>query len=216
MNIGIIGSGNVGKTLAKGFVGKGYGIILGTRDPQKPDLHAWHAGMPNGISLGSFSDAAFLGDVIILATHWENGATENAIHLADPRHLRDKVVLDTTNPLSFRNGTLTLDIGTNNSGGEMVQAWLPQSFVVKAFNIVGAELMINPQLQEGIPDMFIAGNHDNAKATATKLIQEFGWNVIDLGGIEQSRLLEAIAMAWIVYAQRHGWSRTHAFKLLKK
>ncbi|MBI4670535.1 MAG: NAD(P)-binding domain-containing protein [Chloroflexi bacterium] len=216
MNIGILGSGGVGKTLAKGFVQKGYGVILGTRDPQKPELRAWLANMPKGISLGSFADAAFLGDVIIVATHWENGATENALRLADPQNFASKVVLDTTNPVKFQNGQLTLDLAQTDSAGEMVQHWLPKARVVKAFNIVGAETMIHPQLQDGTADMFIAGDDADAKATATKLLQEFGWGVIDLGGIAQARWLEALALIWIVYAQRNGWTRTHAFKLLRK
>ena len=216
MNIGILGSGSVGKALAKGFAQKGYGVVIGTRDPQKPDLRTWLSGMQKNVSVGSFADAAFLGDVLILATHWDDGATENAIRLADARNFQGKVVLDATNPLTRRGDALVLEVGTTDSAGEMVQRWLPGAYVVKAFNITGAETMIQPQLQDGTADMFIAGNDENAKATATKLIREFGWGVVDLGGIENSRWLEGMAMVWIVYARRNNWTRSHAFKLLKQ
>lgn len=216
MNIGILGSGSVGKILAQGFAQKGYGVIMGTRDPHKPELRAWWATMPKNVSLGSFADAAFLGDVLILATHWDGGATENAIRLADARNFQGKVVLDTTNPLTRRGDALVPEVGTTDSAGEMVQRWLPGAYVVKAFNLTGAETMIQPQLRDGTADMFIAGNDENAKVTATKLIQEFGWGVVDLGGIENARWLEGMAMVWIVYARRNNWTRTHAFKLLKQ
>jgi predicted dinucleotide-binding enzyme len=63
--------------------------------------------------------------------------------------------------------------------------------------------------------MFIAGNDADAKAAVTKILQEFGWPVIDLGGIREARLLEPFAMLWVRYGiLNKNWS--HAFKLLKK
>ena len=63
--------------------------------------------------------------------------------------------------------------------------------MVKGFNIVQADVMINPRLTGDEPDMFIAGDNDEAKHTVTQLLREFGWPVIDLGGIESARWLEA-------------------------
>lgn len=215
MNIGIIGSGSVGKTLAKGFAEKGYGVILGTRDPQNPRLRAWHETVPDNVSVGSYADAAYLGEVIIVATPWADGATENALRLAEPRHMQGKVILDATNPLKYENGALSLAVGWSDSGGEMVQRWLPDARVVKVFNIVGANTMTAPQLEQGTADMFIAGDDAEAKATVTKLLHEFGWGVVDAGDLSKARLLEPLALLWIDYA-RANQSRTHAFKLLKK
>ena len=76
--------------------------------------------------------------------------------------------------------------------------------------------MIKPDFPCGPPTMFICGNSEDAKRTITEtLTKPFGWETIDLGGIDQSRLLEPLAMIWINYYIRTG-SGNHAFKLLKK
>jgi len=108
-----------------------------------------------------------------------------------------------------------LVIGHTNSAGEEIQRWLADSFVVKAFNAVGLEHMVNPQFPGGPPDMFICGNDAQAKQTVTDILHSFGWPVIDLGGIELSRYLEPLAMIWIVQTVNTG-NRNHAFKLLRK
>ncbi len=95
-----------------------------------------------------------------------------------------------------------------------MQRLLPQSKVVKAFNTVGAGLMVRPQLAGGQPDMFIAGNDEAAKRDVARVLEGFGWRrPLDLGDIAASRLLEPIAMAWITYGVRNNhW--THAFSVL--
>ena len=87
--------------------------------------------------------------------------------------------------------------------------------MVKALNIVLADVMVNPGLTGGEPDMFIAGDSEEAKQTVTALLAEFGWPVIDLGGIESARWLEALSLAWVVYSHRSGKTH-HAFKLIGK
>jgi hypothetical protein len=125
------------------------------------------------------------------------------------------VLIDATNPLNFGPSGPTLAIGHTDSAGEQVQRWLPRTHVVKAFNIVGNAHMFRPSFPDGQPDMFIAGNDAAAKATVEKILTEFGWGTIDLGGIEASRYLEPLAMVWITYYFR---TRTynHALKLLRK
>ncbi|MBP1768740.1 MAG: putative oxidoreductase, coenzyme F420-dependent [Candidatus Aminicenantes bacterium] len=163
--------------------------------------------------LGSFAEAAAFGEMAVLATLWIG--TENAIKLAGPQNLAGKIVIDTTNPLDFSAGAPRLSIGHVDSAGERVQRWLPQSKVVKAFNHVGNAHFINPRFPDGPPTMFICGNDEGAKKTMTGLLEVFGWSVIDLGGIEGSRLLEPLAMLWITYGFRtNTWS--HAFKLLRR
>jgi predicted dinucleotide-binding enzyme len=74
--------------------------------------------------------------------------------------------------------------------------------------------MVQPKLPDGVPDMFIAGNDDSAKAEVKVLLRAFGWReAIDLGDITASRLLEPLAMIWISYGFRNNyWS--HGFSLL--
>ena len=83
---------------------------------------------------------------------------------------------------------------------------------MKAPNIVLAEVMVDPSLTAGQPDIFIAGNDEDAKQMVTELVHEFGWPVIDLGDIENARWLEALSLLWVVYSHRFGTTH-HAFKL---
>ena len=132
-------------------------------------------------------------------------------------HIKNKIIIDVTNPLDFSQGVPPkFAVTHNNSAGEIIQKWLPDSKVVKAFNTISAYIMINPKLEEGNPDLVIAGNDEAAKETVSEIAKAFGWqNVIDLGDISQSYLLEAFAMMWIIYGFKHNhW--THAFKLLMK
>lgn len=213
MNIGIIGSGRVGQALAQGFVAQGHHVMLGTRNPEKVELREW--AQSHNIEVGTLPAAATFGEVLVVATPWANGATENAVQLADPKNFVGKTVIDTTNPLVTQNGKLQLALGWNTSAAEMIQSWLPGAHVVKAFNIVGAETMTDAQRTEGTPDLLIAGDDADAKNTVATLARAFGWDVIDAGALDRARLLESLGLLWVDYA-RTNKIRTHAFKLLKK
>lgn len=211
--IGILGTGNVGQVLASGFAALGHDVKLGARDAKNEKAAAWVAKTGAHASAGTFADAAKFGDVIILATLW--AGTKNALDLAGPDNLAGKVVIDAANPLDFSKGAPTLAIGHTDSGGESVQRWLPKARVVKAFNIVGNQHMVNPSFPGGKPDLFIAGNDEAAKKTVTELAAELGWPTIDVGGIEGSRYLEPLAMLWIGHFIKYG-NGDHAFALLRK
>jgi predicted dinucleotide-binding enzyme len=75
--------------------------------------------------------------------------------------------------------------------------------------------MFRPDVPGGPPDMFICGNDANAKARVGRILEDFGWSIVDVGGIECSRYLEAMCMVWVLAAMRAGtWHQ--AFKLLRK
>jgi predicted dinucleotide-binding enzyme len=96
--------------------------------------------------------------------------------MAGPERFRGKVLIDTTNPLDFSGGMPPkLAVSGNDSGGERVQRLLPDAFVVKAFNTVGNAFMFRPEFPGGPPDMFICGNHDDAKAKVAGILEDFGW-----------------------------------------
>lgn len=210
--IGILGSGDVGKALGKGFAALGHEVMIGSRDPSK--LAQWQQEVGVHARLGVFQEAAQFGDVIILATLWSG--TEHALELAGHANLKGKVLIDATNPLLFEPNSLPkLALGHTDSGGEQVQRWLPGTRVVKCFNSVGNAHMFKPDFPHGPPTMFLAGNDADAKATVVKICQDFGWETLDAGGIEASRLLEPLCILWVSYGIRSGgWN--HAFKLLKK
>jgi predicted dinucleotide-binding enzyme len=215
MNIGIIGSGSVAQHLGFGLIQAGNVVKLGTRNPRKLDDWLERAGKM--ASVGSFEEAAKFGELVIIATLWRDGATRNAINQAGVDNLAGKVVMDVTNPLisGGEKKPPTLALGYPDSAGKTIQEWIPQSRVVKAFNIITAQYMANPHLKQGTPDMFIAGNDPSGKKVIMDIAVQWGWNIHDIGGIEQSYLLEAFAMLWIRYGFINGtWK--HAFKLLKE
>ena len=212
MKIGILGSGEVGQKLADGLVAIGHTVKIGTRSPEK--MSDWAAKYGGKALVGSFSDAASFGEIAVLATSWEG--TSGALQLAGETNFAGKVVIDVTNPLDFSKGVPPrLAVGHDDSGGETMQRLLPGARVVKAFNIVGNPHMFRPDFPGGPPTMFICGNDINAKKQAAEILDAFGWETIDIGEIELSRLLEPFAMLWIMYYFKTG-NGNHAFKLLRK
>lgn len=212
MKVAILGTGNVGQTLGKGFAALGHHVIVGTRDPNGESARKAVAAIGTADAM-TFANAAGAADIAVLATAWN--ATE-AVARATATGLAGKLVIDAVNALDadFAKGQVALALPGTTSVGEMVQGWMPAAHVVKAFNTVGFPAMVKPRYAEGRPSMFIAGNDADAKHQTSALLAEFGWDAVDMGGIEASRLLEALTPLWIVHALRTGtW--THAFKLLK-
>jgi len=212
IKVGILGSGDVGKALARGFLGLGHEVRIGSREPEK--LREFAASAGERASIGTFAETAEFGDILVLATL--GTGTESAVDLAGHQHFDGKVVIDATNPLDFSGGMPPrLFVGHTDSLGERVQRKLPKARVVKAFNTVGNALMVNPDLAGGPPDMFIAGNDEDAKKIVSQICHHFGWGVADIGGIEASRHLEPMCMVWVLYGVKTGtWM--HAFRLLRK
>lgn len=215
MKVGVLGSGDVAKALGSGFITLGHEVRLGSRAPDNPKTVAWAKGTNGKGSTGTFSDAASFGDALVLATL--GVATGEAIRLAGPAHFAGKVVIDATNPLAFSaQGAPSLAIGHTTSGGEENQKALPGARVVKAFNIVGNSSMFRPNFPGGPPTMYICGNDAAAKKQVESLLHDFGWpSVVDLGGIEGSRELEALCILWVKSAiALHDFNV--AFRLLRK
>ena len=213
MKIGILGTGDVGRTLGNGFIALGHEVKMGSRDAHNEKAVAWASTSGINASTGTFADAVKFGDVIVLALSW--AGAENAIQLAGAENFAGKVVIDAINPLVFTPKGLELAVGHTDSAGEQVQRWLLSAHVVKAFNTVGYAHMFKPDFPGGPPDMFICGNDAGAKRTVTDILKDFGWPAIDIGGIEGSRLLETLCVLWVGYAMSSG-STNHAFKLLRK
>ena len=216
MKIGIIGSGDVGRKLADGFIELGHHVKIGSRDPNQSKITDWiNKHDKEKASSGTFAETASFGELIALATLWEG--TADAIQLSNSKNLTNKIVIDVTNPLDFSKGIPpTLAVGHTDSGGETVQRLLPDSKVVKAFNIVGNPHMVHPDFPDGRPTMFICGNDEASKKIVTDdILSKFGWETIDIGGIEGSRVLEPLALLWILQYFKTG-NGNHAFKLLLK
>jgi 8-hydroxy-5-deazaflavin:NADPH oxidoreductase len=209
MKVGILGSGDVGKTLAAGFLKHGHAVTIGTRTPGK--LAEWGEKNPRG-KIGSFEDAAKSAELIVLAV--KGAIAKDALLGAGIDNLNGKIVIDATNPIADAppvNGVLSFFTDLNESLMERLQAEFQGARFVKAFNSVGAGCMVNPQFT-GTPTMFICGNDDVAKKAVSGILAQFGWETADMGKVEAARAIEPLCMLWCIPGfLRNDWF--HAFKL---
>jgi predicted dinucleotide-binding enzyme len=212
MKIGIIGSGQVGQVLAKGFKNEGHDVVLGTRDISKPEAVKYNE--ETGIAIGTFENAATHGEVLVLAV--KGSVAEEALALAGYENIAGKVVIDATNPtapLPPTNGVLHFFTTLEESLMEQLQKLVPDAKFVKAFNSVGNAGMYKPALKD-TPTMFICGNDDGAKQIVTQLLESFGWETADMGKVEAARAIEPLCILWCILGfTKNEWG--HAFKLLK-
>ena len=211
MNIGILGSGDVAKTLGAGFLKHGHAVTLGTRDVKK--LADWQATHPAS-KVGSFAQAAAFGEVVVLAVKGE--AALDVLRLAGGPALAGKVVIDATNPIAPAppvNGVLKFFTSLDESLMERLQRAYPAARFVKAFSSVGNAGMVNPRYAGGRPTMFICGNDAAAKQTVAGVLDQFGWETLDMGAVEGARAIEPLCILWCIPGfLRNEW--THAFKVL--
>jgi hypothetical protein len=184
----MMGTRNVADTLAR------------TQPDQygRPGFSSWRQAHP-AVQLGTFAEAAGHGEVVINAT---NGAASlDALHLAGEANLRDKILIDLSNPLVFSAGMPPyLAVCNTDSLGEQIQRTFPRAKVVKTLNTVTAPLMVNPALvANGDHTLFLSGNDQAAKAQVKSWLQEwFGWrDVIDLGDITSARAAEMYLPIWL-------------------
>ena len=209
--IGILGSGQVAKVLASGFLTHGFEVMVGTRNPDK--LADWK-NKNTRAALGSFEETARFGGIIVLAI---KGTVAESLVNTLGKDLEGKTVLDTTNPITPdapENGVLKYFTSLNNSLMERLQSIVPTANFVKAFCCVGSALMVNPSLPGGRATMFICGNNEEAKKEARGILDLFGWDVEDMGKVEAARAIEPLCMLWCIPGFLHNqWK--HAFKLVK-
>lgn len=212
MKIGILGSGDVAKVLASGFLKHGHTVTMGTRTPAK--LADWSKHNPKG-RLADFAGAAQAGEVVILAV--KGTAAAEALRSAGAANLAGKPVIDATNPIADAppdSGVLRFFTSLDESLMERLQREFPGAFFVKAFNSVGNACMVNPQFKGGKPTMFICGNNEAAKRTVCGILDQFGWEYADMGKAESARAIEPLCILWCIPGfLRNDW--VHAFKLLR-
>lgn len=213
VKVGILGSGDVGKVLAKGFLKNGYQVAIGSDHPEK--LTEFKRENPE-METATFEQAAQSGDIVVVCV---KGTVAEKIVEKVKRHLTGKTVIDTTNPISDappQNGVLKYFTSLEESLMERLQTIAPDAQFVKAFNSIGSALMVNPEFGDDTkPTMFICGNNDDAKKKVHEILEKFGFEVEDMGKVESARAIEPLCILWCIPGfLRNEWS--HAFKLLKK
>jgi predicted dinucleotide-binding enzyme len=205
MKIAILGTGDVGSNLATKIVDLGHEVRMGSRTPAK--AKDWAKSYGSNASGGSFADAASFGEIVFNCT--SGAGSLEALKLAGAENLGGKILIDVSNPLDFSKGMPpTLTVSNTDSLGEQIQREFPSARVVKALNMVGHDLHVNPGLVKGEHDLFICGNDDVAKGKVTEILTHwFGWkSVIDLGGISASRGMEMYLPLWVTIAMRNNFA----------
>lgn len=208
--VGVLGTGIVGRTLARKIASLGHDIIMGTRDPDASlavtersprglePLSSW-LDANDGVSLATFADSAAAGEIVFNAASGERSL--DALRSAGAPNLGGKILIDVGNPLDMSKGMPpTLLVGNTDSLGEQIQREFPDAKVVKALNIVSAPVMVDPgAVAGGDHHMLIAGNDEAAKAEVDRILKGwFGWrHVLDVGDMTAARGLEAYVILWV-------------------
>jgi predicted dinucleotide-binding enzyme len=195
MNIGILGSGMVGNTLATKLVRGGQQVMMGSRTAASEAGQRWLRSVEGKGQCGTFADTAKFGEILFNCTNGANSIA--ALRQAGAAPLRGKILIEVSNPLDFSKGMPpSLTVCNNDSLGEEVQREFPDTWVVKALNTVNCEVMVQPSLAPGDHQLFICGNDTAAKREVTQRLSEwFGWkkeNIIDLGDITGARVPPAM------------------------
>jgi predicted dinucleotide-binding enzyme len=210
MKISILGAGNVGGTLGRGWAGKGHEVFFGVPNPDDAKTQALLTTIGSKARAGTVAEAAAASDLIVLATPWP--VTQDAIKAAGD--LTGKVVVDCTNPLTEDFSGLCL--GYTTSGAEQVAQWAKCAKVFKAFNTTGFSNMADPVFGGQRAVMFVCGDDAASKPTVLNLAADIGFEPIDAGNLAIARLLEPYGMLWIHLALVQGLGPTFAFGLLRR
>ncbi len=189
--IAVIGTGRVGSALGTELANQGHTVVYGSRNPTTEAVRDLVARTGNGASARFQTQAVDGADIVVLAVPGML-AGDITRNLGD---LSGKIIIDPTNPLNFTAEGVSHGVPTSN--GEIIQAAAPDAFVVKAFNVLSWEYMIDPDSSGGPISIPLAGNDDDAKARVADIVASLDLHPIDLGPIDQSRWIEGMAILLI-------------------
>jgi predicted dinucleotide-binding enzyme len=180
--IGIIGSGHVGSSLARAAIAHGYDVVLS--NSQGPDsLAGLVRDLGPRVRAGTPGEAAAAGDFVIVAI------PITTIDQVPAEPLAGKVVIATINYFPQRDGHIpAIDSGTTTVPG-LLQAHLPASKVVRAFSMIDAADMSGDGHPAGDAKrraLALAGDDLAAKKLVAGLYEQFGFDAVDLGDLDES------------------------------
>jgi predicted dinucleotide-binding enzyme len=205
MEIGVLGTGLVGRTISSKLVQLGHEVMLGSRDEANPKAIAWAKkwGGPHAL-YGSFRNAASFGEILFNCTL--GTASLLALQQAGAENLKNKILIDVSNPFDYSTEPVTLSVCNTDSLGEQIQRAFPEARVVKTLNTMNVNLMVDPDKVPGRTNVFLSGNDSDAKEKVTVILRDwFGWkSIIDLGDITTSRGVEMYMILWV--SLRHVFS----------
>jgi predicted dinucleotide-binding enzyme len=201
---GFIGSGNIGSTVARLAVAAGHDVVMS--NSRGPDtLAELVSDLGEHAKAATPTQAAEAGDVVVVTIPLKNYRDVPVEELAG------KVVIDTMNYYPGRDGQIAaLDLQTTTSS-ELLQAHLPTSRVIKGFNNINFQHLRDLARPSGSADrsaLAIAGNDAEAKRTVTRLLDEIGYDTVDLGPLAEGwRIQPGMPAYGLMYAaDEQDWS----------
>jgi predicted dinucleotide-binding enzyme len=179
MKIGIIGSGNIGATLAHLFAKTGHQVeISNSRDPLSLKALCMSISS-NNVTAATPGEAVGFAQVVLLAIPWRK---RHELPTSDL--FKGKIVIDAMNPYS--ENFEVIDLG-NSTSSEEVRKQLPGARLVKAFNTMYYEMLRTGGRNsvDGRLVLFVAGDDPDAKAVVSGLIEEIGFTPVDTGSLRE-------------------------------
>ena len=179
--IGIIGAGHIGSQVARLAVRNGYNVVISnSRGPET--LADLIAELGPAARAGTAREAAQAGDIVVVSVPLKN-------YRAVPvEPLAGKIVIDTNNYYPQRDGSIPELDNESTTTAELLQAHLPSSKVVKAFNHIHAAELTTHGQPPGTGNrraLVIAGDDTDAKAAVTHLLDQFGFDTVDAGPLKE-------------------------------
>lgn len=203
LNITVIGAGSVGGNLAQRLAGLGHHLTLGARDPASEKVRAARAAIPTATVVPLAKSVAG-ADLVILAVPF--AAAVDTLRAVGP--LDGRILVDATNAVG-----VSLPDG-HDTAVSVVAAADPTARVVKAFNTIGAEHLLQPHV-DGLPIVLPIAGEESARPVVAALATDLGFDVIETGDLDTAHHVEAFAALWIHLAIRRGYGRGFAFGLLR-
>jgi predicted dinucleotide-binding enzyme len=201
MHIAVIGSGNIGGTLAKKWGAAGHHISIGARDPAKDEVRQLVQEIGGDCRATTVDEAVGESDAVVFAV--PGVAMAQTCSALGPK-LDGKLVIDATN-----------NIGAPVANSlAAIQSAAPRSEVYRAFNIYGFENFANPVIGGIQADLFYAGPDGATRTRAEQLIRDIGLNPVWLGGTDKAELVDQFLRIWFTLAFEQKKGRRMAFKLL--
>ena len=192
-SIAIVGTGRMGGAFAARLVDLGHSVVMGSREPARTDLPAQVAELGGNVAVASIAEAAEQADQIVIAVPY---AAFSAV-LPEMGELSGKLVIDASNALGMGQGGL-MELVSDTSAGEELQAAKPDANVVKAFNTIGFHIVANPAAAGGPVSTMLAGNDAEAKSTVADFARSLGFEVTDVGPLKHARYLEGMSALYLV------------------
>jgi predicted dinucleotide-binding enzyme len=211
--IAILGTGDMGDSFGPRLASLGYTIVYGSRSPESERIGDLIARTGANSTAATSDVAARQADIVFLALPWD--PMEQVIKSLGP--MKDKIIVDLSWPASelAEDGFWRMTI--KPSGAEVIQGWVPEAMVVKAFGTIGSYVIDDPSLAGGPVSIPIASDHRSAKETVARIAAELGLDPVDAGPLRMAANLEAMmelymvphtqgrALGWEFYFQRSNY-----------